>query len=62
MQAIKDAGNGLQILVNNAGINLREPVADMDDALWQKMLDTNLTSVFRVRGRRSPCSRKRVAR
>ena len=48
MQAIKDAGNGLQILVNNAGINLREPVADMDDALWQKMLDTNLTSVFRV--------------
>ena len=36
------------ILVNNAGINLREPVADMDDALWQKMLDTNLTSVFRV--------------
>ena len=27
---------------------LREPVADMDDALWQKMLDTNLTSVFRV--------------
>ena len=48
MQTIKDAGNGLQILVNNAGINLREPVADMDDALWQKMLDTNLTSVFRV--------------
>lgn len=48
MQAIRDAGNGLQILVNNAGINLREPVTDMDDALWQKMLDTNLTSVFRV--------------
>lgn len=48
MQTIRDAGNGLQILVNNAGINLREPVADMDDALWQKMLDTNLTSVFRV--------------
>mgnify|MGYP001050000900 CR=1 FL=1 len=39
MQTIRDAGNGLQILVNNAGINLREPVADMDDALWQKMLD-----------------------
>ena len=38
----------IDVLVNNAGINLREPVADMDDALWQKMLDTNLTSVFRV--------------
>ena len=48
MQTIRDAGNGLQILVNNAGNNLREPVADMDDAQWQKMLDTNLTSVFRV--------------
>ncbi len=48
MEIIKEAGNGLQILVNNAGINLRKPVADLDDATWQKMLDTNLTSVFHV--------------
>ena len=63
MQTIRDAGNGLQILVNNAGINLREPVADMDDALWQKMLDTNLTSVFRVSRAAFPgrlCSRKEL--
>ena len=48
MEIIKEAGNGLQILVNNAGINLRKPVAELDDATWQKMLDTNLTSVFHV--------------
>ena len=48
MRTIREAGHGLQILVNNAGINLREPVENMDDSLWQKMLDTNLTSVFRV--------------
>jgi gluconate 5-dehydrogenase len=43
-----EAGGGLQILVNNAGINLREPVATMSDELWQRMLDINLTGVFRV--------------
>lgn len=39
---------GLEILVNNAGINLRAPVEEITDALWQRMLDTNLTGVFRV--------------
>lgn len=48
METINDSGLGLHILVNNAGINLREPVATMPDAVWQRMLDTNLTSVFRV--------------
>ncbi len=40
--------NGLQILVNNAAINLREPVHGMSDDLWQRMLDVNVTGVFRV--------------
>lgn len=43
-----EADGGLQILINNAGINLREPVATMSDEVWQRMLDTNLTGVFRV--------------
>lgn len=47
MKSIEKSG-GLEILVNNAGINLRESVATMSDELWQRMLDTNLTSVFRV--------------
>ena len=31
MRTIREAGHGLQILVNNAGINLREPVENMED-------------------------------
>jgi len=48
MENVAKREEGLQILVNNAGINLRESVATMSDALWQKMIDTNLTGVFRV--------------
>jgi len=47
MQTIKNKG-GLQILVNNAGINMRHPVEDMPDELWLRMMDTNINSVFRV--------------
>ncbi|MBD5647583.1 MAG: SDR family oxidoreductase [Desulfovibrio sp.] len=47
MRAIESLG-GLHILVNNAGINLRAPVEDMPDELWQQMLDTDVTGVFRV--------------
>jgi NAD(P)-dependent dehydrogenase (short-subunit alcohol dehydrogenase family) len=36
----------IQILVNNAGINLRKNLIDFSRAEWQSVLDTNLTSVF----------------
>jgi NAD(P)-dependent dehydrogenase (short-subunit alcohol dehydrogenase family) len=36
----------IQILVNNAGINLRKNLIDFSLAEWQSVLDTNLTSVF----------------
>jgi 3-oxoacyl-[acyl-carrier protein] reductase len=38
----------LQILVNNAGIGGHAPVAETSDEQWQKILDTNLTAVFRL--------------
>lgn len=50
--------SGLEILVNNAGINLRAPVAELGDEVWQRMLDTNLTSVFRVSRAALPLLRK----
>lgn len=38
----------LRILVNNAGIQHRVPLLDLDVADWQRVLDTNLTSAFLV--------------
>jgi 3-oxoacyl-[acyl-carrier protein] reductase len=38
----------LQILVNNAGIGGHAPVAETSDDLWQRILDTNLTAIFRL--------------
>lgn len=36
----------IQILINNAGMNLRKPLTDFTLAEWRQVVDTNLTSVF----------------
>jgi 2-dehydro-3-deoxy-D-gluconate 5-dehydrogenase len=36
----------LDVLVNNAGINIRKPPQDLTLAEWREVLDTNLTSAF----------------
>src|SRR5204863_4828993 len=36
----------IQILINNAGMNLRKPISQFTLAEWRQVLDTNLTSVF----------------
>ncbi|MCX6952116.1 MAG: SDR family oxidoreductase [Verrucomicrobia bacterium] len=38
----------ITILINNAGIQRRAPLAEMTEAQWREVLDTNLTSVFLV--------------
>ena len=38
--------NGVDILINNAGINLRKPLVEFTLEEWRRVLDTNLTSVF----------------
>jgi 2-deoxy-D-gluconate 3-dehydrogenase len=40
------AFGGLDILVANAGINLRKPPQDYTIDEWHRIMDTNLTSVF----------------
>ena len=40
------AFGGLDILVANAGINLRKPPQDYTLEEWHRIMDTNLTSVF----------------
>ena len=37
---------GLQILVNNAGINVREPALEVSEEHWDKILNVNLKGVF----------------
>ncbi|MCP5151557.1 MAG: SDR family oxidoreductase [Ectothiorhodospiraceae bacterium] len=38
----------IEILVNNAGIQRRAPLHEVDDATWRTVLDVNLDGVFRV--------------
>jgi 3-oxoacyl-[acyl-carrier protein] reductase len=42
------AHGGLQILVNNAGVGARSPVAETSDEEWNRIMGTNLTAVFRL--------------
>jgi NAD(P)-dependent dehydrogenase (short-subunit alcohol dehydrogenase family) len=37
---------GLDVLVNNAGVGLFAPVADMTPAQWRQVIETNLSGVF----------------
>ncbi len=39
---------GLDILINNAGIQRRGPLLDAPEEIWAQVLDTNLTAVFRI--------------
>ena len=38
----------IDILVNAAGITAEQPVCGHDDALWDRIIDTNLTGAFRM--------------
>jgi gluconate 5-dehydrogenase len=41
-------GVAIDILLNNAGIQFRKPMLELETADWQRVLDTNLTSAFIV--------------
>ena len=45
-KAVIEKFGKLQILINNAGINVRKPVTDFTLDEWRQVTDTNLTSVF----------------
>jgi NAD(P)-dependent dehydrogenase (short-subunit alcohol dehydrogenase family) len=46
VQKVKDQKGKIDILVNNAGINLKKEFTEVTDEEFQKILLTNLTSVF----------------
>jgi 3-oxoacyl-[acyl-carrier protein] reductase len=46
LTAVADWGGRLDALVNNAGVQPAEPLADLTAQRWQAMLDSTLTSAF----------------
>jgi gluconate 5-dehydrogenase len=42
------AGVQIDILINNAGIQFRKPLVELELSDWQRVIDTNLTSAFIV--------------
>jgi tropinone reductase I len=45
---IEDLGDGLNLLVNNAGTNSRHAALDYDDAQWRAIFETNLFSAWEL--------------
>ncbi|MGE4078048.1 MAG: SDR family NAD(P)-dependent oxidoreductase [Reyranella sp.] len=45
---VREHGRPLDFLVNNAGIGGARPLAETEEADWQRFLDINLTSVYRL--------------
>jgi NAD(P)-dependent dehydrogenase (short-subunit alcohol dehydrogenase family) len=45
-KAVRAEFGGIDILINNAGINIRKPVTDFTLDEWESVIRTNLTSVF----------------
>jgi NAD(P)-dependent dehydrogenase (short-subunit alcohol dehydrogenase family) len=45
-QAVGAEFGRIQILVNNAGMNIRKPITDFTLAEWRQVMDTNVTGVF----------------
>lgn len=48
VERIESTVGPIRILVNNAGVQHRVPLLDLDLADWNRVLDTNLTSAFIV--------------
>jgi Tropinone reductase 1 len=45
---IEDLGDGLNLLVNNAGANKRNAAIDYDEAEWRALFETNLFSAWEL--------------
>ena len=51
------AFGGVDVLVNNAGVMLLAPIADSDDALFDRLIAVNLKGAFNtLRKRRGACA------
>jgi len=63
LKAVKEEFGDIDILVNNAGITRDNLLMRMKDEDWQSIIDTNLTSIFRMsKAVLRPMMKKRAGR
>ena len=48
VSGMKQKLGGIDIVINAAGMTHEQPVCGHDDALWNAIIDTNLTGAFRM--------------
>jgi 3-oxoacyl-[acyl-carrier protein] reductase len=48
LAGVAERFGGIDIVVNNAGINVEGRVADLEEDAWQRCFDVNVAGVFRV--------------
>lgn len=48
LDTLEKTGRSIDILINNAGMQLRKPMVELERNEWQKVIDTNLSSAFLV--------------
>ncbi len=46
MRAVEGRFGGIDVLVNNAGVGVGAPIADLSEDEWHRIIDTNLTGVY----------------
>jgi NAD(P)-dependent dehydrogenase (short-subunit alcohol dehydrogenase family) len=59
MQHVLERFGGLDALVNNAGVGVGAPIADLSHDEWARIIDTNLTGVFHCCQAAIPLLRRR---
>ena len=57
--SVADRFGGLDVLINNAGVGVFKPVAEMSSAEWQTVIETNLSGVFNFTRAAIPHLRRR---
>jgi Tropinone reductase 1 len=58
---VEDHGDGLNILVNNAGGNLRKPAIDYTEGEWREIFEVNVFSAFELARYAHPLLTKHAA-
>ena len=46
VKKIEDEVGDIDILINNAGVQRRKPLEELEDSSWREVIDTNLTGAF----------------